>query len=259
MSDILGDRDESIPDVTTRVAEPSRQSQLPKRFYKSVSVSEIENGFTLELDGRSVRTPGRSLVAAPVRAVAEMLAAEWDAQKDRIDPMTMPATRLINTSIDGVATDMQAVKEDIIRYSGSDLLCYRAASPRGLVALQRQHWDPLIDWAQMTLGAHFTLVEGVIHCEQPPETIAAFGAHVGMIDDPLKLSALHVVTTLTGSAVLAVAVLRGEQDGESAWKIAHVDEEWQASQWGEDAEATAARAVKFRDMKAASDILAVLA
>lgn len=256
MRDILGERDSAIPDQPTRVSEPSRESQLPKRFYEKAAVTEGDGGYTIILDGRSVRTPGRNLLAVGDRALAGEIAAEWQAQGERIDPMTMPLTRLLNTALDGVANEMQAVKEDIVRFAGTDMLCYRAGEPTGLVARQNELWDPVIDWAASALGMRLVLAEGVMHVDQPPESLAAFSTHVGLVDDPLSLAALHVVTALTGSAVMAMAVLKGELDAERAWQIAHVDEDWNISQWGEDAEAAARRAARFTDMQAACRVLA---
>ncbi|MEM8750228.1 MAG: ATP12 family protein [Pseudomonadota bacterium] len=255
MKDILGERDPAVPQTPTRVAEPSRESQLPKRFYKQVGVSEDDGGYQILLDGSKIKTPGRETISVSNRSVADAVAREWDAQGERIDPMTMPLTRLVNTAIDGVAQDLQAVKEDIIKYSGTDMLCYRAASPEPLVERQRGRWDPLIDWAQASLGARFDLAEGVMHVEQPPETIAAFSVHVGALNEPLLLTATHVVTTLTGSAILAMALVKGEVDVETAWSLAHLDEDWNIEQWGADEEAEARRAVRYKDMQAAGLIV----
>ncbi|MEE9313084.1 MAG: ATP12 family protein [Rhizobiaceae bacterium] len=255
MSDILGERDPADVKDPMRVAQPSRESQLPKRFYKEASVAAIENEFQIHLDGKPIRTPGKTILAVANEAVAKTMAVEWGAQKERIDPMTMPVTRLVNTAIDGVALDMQAVKEDIIRYSGTDMLCYRVSQPRGLAALQVQHWDPLLDWAQSALGAQFVLAEGIMHMEQPPEAIASFSAHVGMIDNPIVLAATHVVMALTGSAIIAMAVNKAELDADEAWKIAHLDEDWNIEQWGSDEEAEERRTKRFVDMKAAHETI----
>ena len=252
MKDILGERDANIPDVPTRVAEPSREKQLPKRFYKQVTIEERDGRHFILLDGRSIKTPGREELALASADLAQVVADEWQAQDKRIDPMTMPMTRLVNTALDGVASDMQAVKEDIIRFSGSDLLCYRAGEPEGLVTRQSDHWDPVLDWAQSRFGCRFILAEGVMHQQQKPETIAAFGAQIGIIDDPLRLAGLHVMTSLTGSAILALAVATGHLSAEEAWLAAHVDEDWNIERWGSDFEAEARRDMRWRDMNAAA-------
>ncbi|MDD9909748.1 MAG: ATPase [Ahrensia sp.] len=255
MSDILGERDAAVPKDLTRVAEPSRESQLPKRFYDVASVEPGEGGFLIQLDGRSVKTPGRATLAFSSPDIAQRVADEWQAQSERIDPLTMPMTRLANTALDGVASDMQAVKEDIVRYAGTDMLCYRADRPDGLVNRQNALWDPLIDWAQAGLGVRLALAQGVVHVAQPQASIAAFNVHLGAIDDPLALAALHVATSITGSAVIAMALYKGESDLPTAWEAAHVDEDWNIAEWGEDEEAKQRRAARHVDMEAAAFVL----
>ncbi|MEP1208095.1 MAG: ATP12 family protein [Rhizobiaceae bacterium] len=258
MADILGERDDNIPDSPTRVAEPSRQSQLPKRFYKDVEVAQEDGLHLVKLDDRPVKTPGKSPLASSSSEIAEFMAAEWRDQREVIDPITMPVTRLVNTAIDGVAADMQVVQEDIVRFASSDMLCYRADGPGGLDDLHRELWDPLIDWAHVALGARFTLAEGVVFVEQPAEAMTAFNGHVGQINDPLALAACHLVTSLTGSAIVAMAVYKGEIGLDEAWKVAHVDEDWNIAHWGEDDEARARRAARLVDMKAACDCIVAL-
>ncbi|THF58302.1 ATP12 family chaperone protein [Ollibium composti] len=261
MRDILSDLEAgkllSDPDPVRR-AQIQMRTPLPKRFYKAVSVEPDGEVFGVRLDGKPVRTPGKALLALPNAAAAALVAGEFEAQAEVIDPVTMPTLRLVNTAIDGVAADPQAVLEDILRFASSDLLCYRADSPQGLVDRQNEHWDPVLDWASSELGARFNLAEGVIHVEQPRGTIAVLGAHLARRADPLRLAALHVMTSLTGSALLALAVEAGGLDTEAAWLAAHVDEDWQIEQWGQDAEALSRRAQRKRDMMAAAGLLAAL-
>lgn len=262
MRDLLNDLESG---KTPAELDPIRRAQstirkpLPKRFYNEVSLSaDEEGGFSVKLDGKLVRTPGASAVVLPNEAAALLVAAEYEAQGEHIDPATMPVTRLVNTAIDGVAVHCQAVLEDVLRYSTGDLLCYRAASPERLVALQAEAWDPVLDWAQEHMGAHFVLAEGVIHVEQPREAIAAVSAYLRQKNDPFRLAALHIMTTLTGSALLALAVEAGALDPLAAWNAAHVDEDWNISLWGEDGEAAQRRAFRERDMMAAAKLLAAL-
>jgi chaperone required for assembly of F1-ATPase len=236
-------------------AQIQMQSSLPKRFYESVSVFAQEAGFAVHLDGKPVRTPGKALLALPTEASAQLVAAEFAAQVKVIDPTTMPVLRLVNTALDGVAADPQAVLEDILRFAASDMLCYRADAPPGLVERQNEHWDPVLDWVQVAFSARFNLAEGVVHVEQPRESIAILGAHLARNADPLRLAALHVMTSLTGSALLALALDSEELDVDRAWQAAHVDEDWQIEHWGQDAEATARRAQRKRDFTAAAALL----
>lgn len=247
----------SDPDPIRR-AQSQMKTQLPKRFYKDVSVVPTDEGFVVHLDGKPVRTPGRTILALPTEQAAALVAEEFRAQTDKIDPSTMPAYRLINTAIDGVATDPQAVLEDILRFASSDLLCYRADQPERLVERQAEAWDPIIDWARASLGARFVLAEGVMHVEQPREAISALGVHLSQRAEPMRLAALHLMTTLTGSALLALAVETGEIEAEEAWAAAHVDEDWQIEHWGQDSEAVARRANRKRDMLAAVRLLEAL-
>lgn len=258
MRDILNDLESgrllSDPDPIRR-AQLQMRTPLPKRFYKAVAVEAGEGGFVVKLDGKAVKTPGRALLILPTERAAQLVADEFAAQGDVLDLASMPVYRLVNTAIDGVAKDPQVVLEDILRFSSSDLLCYRADGPDTLVRRQNEAWDAVIDWARAALGARFSLAEGVIHVEQPREAIAALGVHLGQRAEPLRLAALHVMTTLTGSALLALAVDFGELDAETAWNAAHVDEDFQAEQWGQDSEALARRANRRRDMMAAAALM----
>ncbi len=229
--------------------------ELPKRFYTEVSIVEEEGGFAVRLDGRPVRTPSRALLRVPSRAVADEIAREWDAQETHIDPATMPMTRLANTVLDGVAADAAGVAEDLGRYAETDLLAYRAAEPQRLVDRQTQGWDPVMDWASRRTGQDFARGVGVMFVAQPPASVEALRAIVRAEQDPFRLAALHQMTTLTGSLLLALAVAEGFLDVERAWTLAHIDEDWNIEQWGEDAEARARRDARAEDMRMAALVL----
>ncbi len=257
--DLLSDLDGAGAKDPMKSASQSMKQNFPKRFYNSVEVAPGDQDFQITLDERTVKTPGRALLALPTLSSAELVAGEWRAQEKVIDPTTMPGTRLANTAIDGIKSDPQAVRDDIVRFATSDLICYRAESPQGLVELQNTHWDRVLDWSQATLGARFVLAAGVIHVAQPAETISSFGDHVAKIDCPFTLAALHSITSLTGSALLAIGVYLNEHTAEQAWAAAHVDEDWQISQWGEDFEAKARRETRWQEMRAMGEMLKALA
>ena len=241
-----------------KASAPARAAtSLPKRFYKSVAIEKEGAGFALLLDGKPVRTPAKAQLLLPTRALAEAVAEEWRAQGERIDPAAMPLTKLANSAIDGVAGRDEAVIDDILAHAGADLLCYRAKGPRGLVEAQRKQWDPVLAWAKSTLGAPLVLAEGIVHVAQPQASLDRLrDALVGR--DAFGLAALHVMTALSGSALLALAVALGRMTPEEAWEAAHVDEDWQIGQWGEDAEAKARRTARRRDFAAAARTLALL-
>lgn len=261
MRDILNDLEAgkylSDPDPVRR-AQIQMKKHLPKRFYKAASVAPVEDKFAVHLDGKPVRTPVKALLAVPTEKAARLVAEEFAAQVDVIDPVKMPVMRLVNTALDGVVNNPQAVLEDILRFAASDMLFYRADAPQALVERENEHWDPVLDWARATLGARFNLAEGVTHVEQPRESIAVLGVHLSQRAEPLRLAALHLMTSLTGSALLALAVDFGELDAETVWLAAHVDEDWQIDQWGQDAEAVARRNARHRDFMAAVQLLEAL-
>lgn len=230
---------------------------LPKRFYKETSVGEADGGFAILLDGRPVRTPAKLQLVVPTRALAEAIAQEWGAQGTHIDPATMPLSRLAITTIDGVARRMPEVAADIVKFAGSDLICYRADAPAGLVKLQSEAWDPVLAWVEAALGARFRLAEGVMPVEQDHAALERVAVAVAPFQ-AMALTCLHVMTTLMGSALLALAHAKGQLSAEDAWTAAHIDEDWQIRQWGVDVEAAERRARRWGEMQAASKFLELL-
>jgi len=256
MRDIFADIFAADPlDPTEAARRHMRPSRL-RRFYAQASVEEGEGDWTVLLDGRSIKTPARATLAAPSRALAEAVAAEWTAQQEHIDAATMPLTRLANSIIDGVAAKPEAVAADVGKYLGSDLLCYRAEGPDGLIARQISLWDPVLVWARDSLGARFVLAQGMMPVAQPEAALAA--ARTAIPEDPWRLGAVHAMTTLTGSGLLALAVLRGRLSAAEAWLAAHVDEDWNMDLWGRDALALERRAVRFAEMRAAAKVIETL-
>jgi chaperone required for assembly of F1-ATPase len=235
-----------------------RTTRLPrrKRFYTRAAAAEVADGFAITLDDKPIRTPSGRQVVAPVREIAEAIVAEWEAQQELINPLTMPLTRFANSVAGAVVDRVEAVTEDMAKYFRSDLLFYRAGHPEALVAREAEHWDPVLFWAADTLGARFILAEGIVHVGQPDSAIAA--ARAALPTDPWSVAALHVVTTLTGSALLALALLRGARDQDQVWAAAHVDEDWNIEKWGVDEEVAARRAARLVDFKAAAYILKAL-
>jgi len=227
-----------------------------KRFYGKAEVAETEGGFAVALDGKPIKAPSGRIVAVPTRAIAEAMAGEWEAQKETIDPLTMPITRLANSVVDGVTDRVHIVRDDIAKYLHSDLLFYRAGHPAGLVEREARHWDPVLFWTAADLGAHFILAEGIVHVSQPDAAVAA--ARRALPEDPWSVAALHIVTTLTGSALLALALHGEARDADQVWAAAHVDEDFNAEQWGADEEVTARRAARRIDFDAAVAILKAL-
>ncbi|MBS0243087.1 MAG: ATPase [Proteobacteria bacterium] len=234
---------------------PGREADarpLPRRFYKEVGLGPSgDGGYAVLLDGRPAKTPGKRLLRLTSARLAEAVAGEWGTQAETIDPAKMPLTRLVNTALDGVAERMGDVAADVVKYAGSDLLCYRAETPPGLVRRQAELWDPLLLWIAETHGVRLTVNTGIMHVAQPAASLERLAAAVAPLD-ALPLTALHVMTTLMGSAVLALATLQERLPPETAWEAAHVDEDWQMAEWGQDAEALARRHHRWQEMQAAS-------
>ena len=232
-----------------------RATRTPRRerFYASADVSQTDGGFSVTLDGKPIKTPSGKTVVAPNREIAEAIAAEWAAQQKHIDPLTMPLTRFANSVMEGVLDRVDAVADDAAKYLGSDLLFYRAGHPEALVKREAAQWDPIVFWAAETLGAHFMLSQGVVHVRQPDQAIAA--ARAAFPGHPWEVAALHVVTTLTGSALLALALVHGVRNPGQIWAAAHVDEDWNSEKWGVDEEVAARRAARLVDFEAAARIL----
>lgn len=215
----------------------------PKRFWKTATAEVCEGGFTVRLDGRAVKTPAKSAFVLPTLVMAQAAAAEWDAQVKEVHPETMPVTRMANSAIDKVAVQFDEVAGLLAAYGESDLLCYRAAGPAGLVARQAAAWDPLLDWAASALAAPMVATAGVVHVAQPPGSIAALRARLFALS-PFRLAAMHDLISIPGSLILGFAVAQHRLTAAEAFSISRIDEQWQAEKWGEDEEASALEALK---------------
>lgn len=218
----------------------------PRRFYKTVSVTD---DLGIALDGRPVKTPAKAPLRLPTRALAEAVAAEWDAQGEKIDAASMILTKLANTAIDRVAPDRQRIEAEVLDYASSDLVCYRADRPPDLVDRHTREWDPVVDWARTALDAPFEVTVGVIHKAQPETAVAAYASALSELSD-FELAAFHTAMTITGSALIALMLARRAAIPEAAWIAAHVDEDYQIEQWGQDAEAQARRAARYAEFMA---------
>ena len=238
-----------------RAARLKARAPLPKRFYRAAGHAPAAGGRLMQFDGKPARTPARAALIVPGERLADALAAEWNAQGEFIDPAGMPLTRIVNTAIDGVAARMAEVRADIVAHAGSDLICYRAETPAALAERQEAAWSPLIEWARTELDAPLTVGRGIAHVPQDAAAFAAIDAALAPYD-ALRLAALHAITTLTGSAVLALAAARHRLTAAEAWTAAHIDEDWQIEHWGADREASARRNARWREMEAAAFILA---
>ena len=252
-----------VPVNPYELARREKAEAQIKRFYAEARAEACPDGFTVLLDGRPMRTPARRGFVLPGESLARDVADEWNRQGPVVEPGAMPMTRLANTALDGVADTMDAVRAEVARFAGSDLLCYRAGAPADLVDRQAAAWDPMLAWAREALDASLVRATGIMFVAQPDPALRAVDAALAVAvgtgrGAPFRLAALHVATTLTGSVVLALGIAHEAVTVEQAWAKAHVDEDFQISQWGEDEEAAARRAARWADMQAAGRVLAAL-
>jgi chaperone required for assembly of F1-ATPase len=221
-----------------------------KRFWTSADIAPEDDGFSVRLDGRPVKTPAKAPLVVPTSDMARAIAAEWDAQVDVIDPHSMPVTRSANAAIDKVRHQHAEVAQMLADYGDADLLCYRAASPVELIHRQSEAWDPLLDWAEATFGARLRTVTGVMHAPQDQTALAALTGPVHKMD-AFTLTAFHDLVSLSGSLVIGFAALTGHRPPDELWQLSRLDEQWQAELWGVDEEAAEQAARKESDFLAA--------
>ena len=208
----------------------------PKRFWQNATVETEGEGFAVRLDGRPVKTPGKAPLLMPTRAIAENVAAEWQAQDDRIDPRTMPWTRSANSAIDKVAPERIGVRDHLISYAGTDLLCYRAERPESLVERQSKEWDPILDWTEKTFGVRLLVTKGVMPISQNEGSLVSLYREMEAMTD-YQITGFYDLVTLSGSYAIGLAAAHGFQTPETLWAASRIDEVWQAEQWGQDDEA----------------------
>lgn len=228
-----------------------------KRFWKQASTVEAEGGFSVALDGKPIRTPGKLPFAVPTQPLADTIAAEWDAQGERLDVDALPMTRLSYSALEGIPPHREKFVMEIAAYGGSDLLCYRAAHPDGLIARQAERWDPMIDWARDRYDAPLILTQGVMPVAQPAPSLDRMAQAVEGHDD-FELTALFDLVSISGSLVLGLAVSDGRLDAEEAFSLSRLDEDWQIEQWGEDNEAAAAAERKRQSFTVAARYLGLV-
>lgn len=228
-----------------------------KRFWKSAAAIQADGGFTVELDGRPIKTPARAELVVPTRSLADAITAEWNESGEEVDPRAMPLTGLANAAIDRVALDKDAFAAGLAKYAETDLTCYRAEGPSTLVARQAESWDALLGWARRRYDVDFVTCSGVMHVSQPEETVRKLGHAVASLD-AFHLAGLSPLVTIGGSLVAALAVLEKMMPASEAWEAVSLDDRWQMEQWGADAEAEAALDARRRDFLSGARFLELL-
>ena len=236
------------------MAKADMEKKLMRRFYKEVGIERIDEGYLIQLDGKIVKTPAKDRLVVMNKPMALAIVEEWDAQEEHIDPETMMLTKLANTAIDRVRGREHEIITEIVKYISSDLLCYRSESPKELVIRQCETWDTLLNRFEKELGIKLETVSGIMYAEQSEEALENAYKHLQSFDI-YALSAIHNITTMLGSAVLAVSLANQYITLEDAWHAAHIDEDWQIEQWGSDEEAAARRQNRLREMRLTAQFL----
>ncbi len=232
-----------------------------RRFYNDVTLAqvsgaEVPGAWQVLLDGRGVKTVGGAAQIAPTHSLGEALAAEWRLQGDTIDPASLPLRDLTDYAIDVVAADPATIVQGMVSYGETDTLCYRADPGEPLHAHQLAVWEPLLTRFEAAHNIAFVRVSGILHRDQPPETLAVLRARLLTLD-PFTLAAAETMTTLAASLVIALTALdaSGEDDPltqsqaawQAAWQTVCLEEEWQAELWGRDEDAEHRRARRESD------------
>ncbi|MDE0588481.1 ATPase [Halocynthiibacter sp. C4] len=221
-----------------------------KRFWQNADIETCEGGYRVLLDSRKLRTPFKAELVVPSKPMAEAIAAEWQAQEEKVDPSTMPVTRAANSAIDKVIPQFDDVAAMLAEYGGTDLLCYRAPSPKELAQKQAEVWDPYLDWARQEFDAPLNTGAGVMHVAQSEKSTANLSRVVFEMS-PFELVGFHDLVTISGSLVLGLAATQNLRPVSEIWAAARVDEDWQEAQWGVDDEAAANAAAKRESFEAA--------
>lgn len=228
-----------------------------KRFYKNVEAKRAGDGFVIELDGRQVKTPNRSDLALPTAPLAQQIANEWAAQIEVIELLSMPLTRIANSALDHVKPNHMSISQEVVRYAGSDLICYREEKVEELQARQKQVWDPYLTWIDESHGLTLTTAQGIQHVSQDPRALDRLETIIQDFD-PFRLACLHMATTITGSAVIALALEARFVDVDTAWTAARLDEDWQQEKWGVDEEAAVRAKIRLAELRDANRFLDLL-
>ncbi|VAW24839.1 hypothetical protein MNBD_ALPHA11-1714 [hydrothermal vent metagenome] len=256
MRDFLDDIQANMDAGIGRAQQHARK-ELPKRFYKNVTVEKSDGGFSIALDGRFCKTPAGKKVEVPSNELAEILSKEWLAQEGVIDARTMPLVRLINSALEGGHEVVADLRDEVVKFAANDLLLYRAEDPIELVEIQNKYWNPVLTSLEKHFSVIFEPVSGIIHRPQPEQSLAALNADLANVDY-FVATALVSITGLTGSGLLAFALRHNLIADDAGWKSALVDEDFNAERWGKDPEAILRHEKRRVEFDAALKVLRLL-
>uniref|UniRef100_A0A8C1T622 ATP synthase mitochondrial F1 complex assembly factor 2 n=1 Tax=Cyprinus carpio TaxID=7962 RepID=A0A8C1T622_CYPCA len=224
-----------VPSLSTHIQKAKYASGTTerKKFYENVSIAQGEGGlFEINLDKRKLKTPGGKLFTVPNEALAIAVATEWDAQKDTLKFYTMHLTTLCNTALDNPT---QRTKEQMIsaalKFLETDTICYRVEEPPGLVELQRNEWDPVMNWIEQRYNVVIGSSSNIMGPQIPEETKETFQQHLNSYN-LWSMTGLEYVITQLKSLVLSFGLIDRHLSVEQAVVLSRLEEEYQIQRWG---------------------------
>lgn len=209
-----------------------------KRFYREVSVEQLEQGFAVRLDTRAIKTPIGAQQIVPSRALAEALAAEWAAQGEELDLSLFRFRDLADYALDIIGTERDTALSKMLAFAETDTLCYRADPDEALYRRQQEIWEPLLTEFETREGIRLERVSGIMHRPQSAETLEILHKRLAALDD-FTLAGLQTVTSLAASLSIGLLALETNAQADPLWAAANLEELWQAELWGQDDEAEA--------------------
>jgi chaperone required for assembly of F1-ATPase len=228
-----------------------------KVFWSDVAVAATDGGYQVLLDGRGLKTPAKATLVVPTQKFADEIAAEWQSLDDKVDPEKLALTKLANAAIDKVAVQSEPIRVMLAEYATTDLLCYRATSPKGLADKQQQIWQPLLEWFSENHNVRLAVGCGVMPIRQPTEVLGACSALLEKYSD-FELAAVYDLITLSGSFVIGIATASEKITVSKAWAASRIDEEWQIDEWGKDEDASTLAKTRQEAFERAAFVLSLL-
>ncbi|KAK9763240.1 ATP synthase mitochondrial F1 complex assembly factor 2 [Basidiobolus ranarum] len=213
----------------------SKAETTLKRFWKTVTLAEFEDGFAIALDGRKLKTPGGNVLKVPKekRILALLVAAEWESQSILLKSHSLPLTSLVARSIDGLVDpqEREVTINRLMNYLDTDTACYQHVYPQSLIDLQNEHWKPVIDWVEKEYQVKLNVTNSILGTAQAPETAQRLRQEIESFD-PLTLSAFERATLSSKSFIISLALLKRQLSVEAAATASRVEVLSQIKQWG---------------------------
>ena len=229
-----------------------------KRFYEQVKITQNENEFEVRLDGRPVKTPLKTILRLPSKALAQQIADEWSIIETEINPSQMPMFSFAVTAIDSVFPQLSVLSLEMQNYIMNDLLCYRESEDKKLQQHQSTNWDPWLKWSKTEFKFDLKPTKGVMPINQDARNASLLLRLTSQMDI-WQFTCFVRATTLAGSAILSLALLKKQLNADKLFSLCFLDELYQVERWGEDEEALKKRNAIKTELYDVSEFLRLLA